>query len=107
MNRVKILFLSGFRLLEDKGHLMYFTYNLLILHLAYYTYNFFIHIQSSFSLYNGHREVPCALSLSVSVSVSHMYMYMYMIHIDLSAISTNVIFYTFSNLLQLVASTFF
>lgn len=104
MNSVKISFLRGFRLLEDKGHLMYFTYNLLISHPAFTLIIFFFGIQSSFSPVQWSQWGPVC---PVSVSLSHTEMHMYMIHTDLSPISTNIIFYTFSNLLQLVASTFF
>ena len=71
INRVKILFLSGFRLLEDEGHLVYFKYNLLISHLVYFTYNLLLFVSSLFfSLYNGHSEVQRALSLSLCLCFS-------------------------------------
>lgn len=75
INRVKILFLRAFRLLEDEGHLVYFNYNLLVSHLVYFTYSLLLLVSSPFfSLYNGHSEVPCALSLSLCLCFS-LYIY--------------------------------
>lgn len=39
INKVKILFFIRFKLLEDEGHLVYFTYNLFISLLVYFMWN--------------------------------------------------------------------